>query len=820
MKNYNHQEIEKKWQKKWEEDGIYKVSNDESEKAKYVLVEFPYPSGNLHVGHWFAFCVTDIYVKYLRMKGNKVLFPIGFDAFGLPAENAAIKKNLNPKDWTEENMRTMRDQLKSMGTSFDWDREIITCHTDYYKWTQWLFLKLNENNLVHQAETTVNWCPSCKTGLANEQVINGQCERCDTEVVQKEMNQWMIKITNYADRLIDDLEKLEEWPEAIKESQKNWIGRSEGAEFICNIKDLDIEVRMYNSVPQTFMAETFTAIAPEHPLIKKLIEGTEYEKEVLEYVEKIKEIKIKDKFSADKEKKGVFTGRYIENFCGTGKDLPIWIAPYVLYDYGTGIVNASAHDERDFEFAKENNIPLHPVMFPENEEEAEKIKNLEYAYCKDPNGIIQEPEEFKGRKWKEAREEIINYLVENNYADRKKNYKLRDWIVSRQRYWGCPIPFIHCESCGVIPVPENQLPVELPEVEDYLPNDEGRSPLSKAEDWVNTKCPKCDGDAKRETDTLDTFIDSSWYYLRYCDSKNKDTFADKNILENWIPVDFYSGGAEHTTMHVLYSRFFHKALYDLNLVPEEEPYKNRLNRGLILGPDGNKMSKSKGNVIDPDKEVENVGADTIRSYLAFLGPYNEPGNYPWDVNGIVGIRRFLERFASIEDYIDTEISKESEEKENPEFIKLLNKSIKKVSEDTSKLKFNTAISQIMILINFIIKNENIKISKKSSESIIKLMAPFAPHLAEEIWYNLGNSTSIHEERWPDYDESLIVDEEINLAIQINGKIRDEIVVNKEISEEELKEIVLDREAVNKWIEDKEKIKKFIYIKGKLVSVVV
>lgn len=805
--HYNHKEIESKWQEKWAADNLYKTETTKDSKDKeYILVEYPYPSGNLHVGHWYAFAITDIYARYRKMLGGNVLFPIGFDSFGLPAENAAIKHGISPKKWTYENIDTMKKQILSMGTMFDWSHELAASDPEYYKWTQWLFLQFYKNNLAYQADTPVNWCTSCKTVLANEQVVDGHCERCGNEVEQKNMNQWQLKITKFADNLVDDLDDLD-WPEEIKHSQRNWIGRSHGAEFVCKIKDLDIEVRMYNSVPQTFMAETYTSIAAEHPLINDLVKGTEYEKEVLEFVEKIKEKKAKNKFSIEKDNEGIFTGRYIENFCGTGKDLPIWIAPYVIYDYGTGIVNASAHDQRDFEFAKANNIPLHPVMFPKNSEEAQKVRDLEYAYCKDHEGIMQEPEEFKGRKWGEVREDIIDYLEKNGYAERKTNYRLRDWIVSRQRYWGCPIPIIHCKECGTVPVEEKDLPVELPEIDDYLPRDDGKSPLAKATDWVKTKCPKCNKDAERETDTLDTFVDSSWYYLRYVDSENDEQFADPERIKKWLPVDFYSGGAEHTTMHVLYARFFTKALHSIGLLDFDEPFTRRLNRGLILGPDNQKMSKSKGNVIDPDIEVEKVGADTVRMYLAFIGPYNEVGSYPWDPNGIVGMRRFLEKVY--------EKSNHCVEKSSAEIISELHKTIKKCGEDYNKLKFNTAIAQLMIFINKVDKN----ISKEDFLIFLRLLAPIAPHIAEEIWSNFDNSESIHLQKYPEYNQDLIIEKDITIGVQINGKVRGDITLPKGSNEEEAVNMALENKNISKWSEGKE-IKKVIYIPGKILNLIV
>ena len=808
MHGYNHKDIEKKWQDKWAADKLYETPDKvEGKENEYILVEFPYPSGDLHVGHWYAFAVSDMYARLRQAQGKNVMFPIGFDAFGLPAENAAIKHGLNPRVWTEKNMETMHDQSSLMGAMFDPTRKLATCDPEYYKWTQYIFTQFFEKDLAYQADTNVNWCPSCKTVLANEQVAEGCCDRCDSEVEHKNMKQWIMRITNYAENLIDDLEELN-WPQQVKDAQKNWIGKSQGVEFVCNVKDLDIEMKMYNSVPQTFMAETFTTIAPEHPLVKDLIAGTDQEKEVIEYLAEMKEKKDKDKFSLEKELKGVFTGRYVENFCNTGKNLPIWIAPYVITDYGTGIVNASAHDERDFLFAKENNIPLHPVMFPEDQDETLKIKNLEYAYCKDPKGIIQEPEQFKGRMWYEAREDIIDYLVENKFAERKVNYKLRDWGVSRQRYWGCPIPIIHCADCGPVAVPQADLPVVLPDIEDYLPNAEGRSPLSKVTDWVNTTCPSCQKPAKRETDTLDTFVDSSWYFLRYADPKNAEAFADPEKMQQWMPVDFYSGGAEHTTMHLLYSRFFVKAMNDCGLIDIREPFKQRLNRGLILGPDGNKMSKSKGNVINPDEIVERLGADTVRLYLAFIGPYNEPGNYPWDPNGVVGVRRFLERVWRLHETL--------QEVDGEGVLKALNQMIDKVTQDAGRLKFNTAISAMMV---FVTQAEKKGVSRASYEILLKILSVFAPHVTEELYSILGNTDSIHRESWPEVDRTLLIEDTVVIGVQINGKRRTEHKFSIDASQEDVENIAKnDIPEIKKHLANFE-IARIIYVSGKIVNIV-
>lgn len=716
-KDYDPKEIEAKWQKEWEANKLHSTPDSVSGKEnKYVLVEFAYPSGNLHLGHWYAFSVPDIYARYLRMQGHNVLYPMGFDAFGLPAENAAIKRQLNPRTWTFDNIDYMRKQLRSMGASFDWSREVITAMPEYYKWTQWMFLKFLEKGLAYQLETPVNWCPSCKTGLANEQVIDGKCERCGTVVEKRNMLQWNLRITDYADRLVNDLELLD-WPKPIKEAQKNWIGRSEGS----LIKFDDIEV--FTTRPDTVRGATFLAVS-------------------------------------GKEDK--FTGKYVNN-PATNEKIPVWEAEYVLSDYGTGaIMGVPADDERDLAFAQKHNLPI--------------VEGYEKAGFED-------------------------------FGKKVVKYRLRDWGVSRQRYWGCPIPVIHCKACGTVPVPEQDLPVVLPDIEDYLPSNEGKSPLSKAKAWVNVACPKCGGEAERETDTLDTFVDSSWYFLRYTDPKNEKEFASKEKLKQWLPIDFYSGGAEHTTMHLLYSRFWHKVLFDLGLVNEAEPYTRRMNRSLILGPDGQKMSKSKGNVIDPDKEVERLGADSVRMYLAFVGPYNEVSAYPWNPDGIVGVRRFLERVWRLS-------NKLGGENENST---LLHQTVKKVGDEIVSMKMNTGVSALMILINDLDKRE--KVSTEEYETLLKLLAPFAPHMTEELWHNLGHDTSIHTETWPSYDPEKLTSAEITIAVQVNGKMRATFSASSAIGEAEAVERATGMPEVQKWVGDKG-VKKAIYVPQKLVNLVV
>jgi leucyl-tRNA synthetase len=808
MKQYDHTIIEKKWQQEWAEARLFETPDAvEGKENEYVLVEFPYPSGNLHVGHWYAFALTDIYARFQRLQGKNVLFPIGFDAFGLPAENAAIKNKLNPREWTYQNMETMRAQFALMGASFDWSRELATCSPEYYKWTQFLFLQLFKAGLAQKKTTTVNWDPVDKTVLANEQVLpDGTAERSGALVEQKQMEQWTVGITKYADRLLSDLDELN-WPEPIKDAQRNWIGKSEGAIVTFDVADHALQIPVYTTRIDTIFSGTFLILAPEHPQIatlKALASNTvDIETYVAQAIRKTERTRLID----EKEKTGVQIAGVFAINPATGAKLQIWIADFVLGHYGTGAVFADAHDKRDFDMAKKYGIPLAVSVLPEDRPELyEQIKNLEV--CSESEGLLINSAQFDGLHSKDARPQITSWLEAQGKATPQTQYKLRDWIVSRQRYWGCPIPIINCPSCGAVPVPDEHLPVVLPEIDDYLPRDDGKSPLAKATEWMHVACPACGREAERETDTLDTFVDSSWYFLRYPDARNTEQFADMAKVKEWMPVNFYSGGAEHTTMHLLYARFFNKALFDLGFAPSEEPFTQRLNRGLILGTDGNKMSKSKGNVIDPDTEVAKFGSDTVRSYLAFIGPYNEPGNYPWDPNGIVGVRRFIERIAKITEHIT--------EKTSPAVLQSLHHAIKKVGEDTTRLKFNTAIAQLMTLTNVILKEG---ISQADARMVAIMLTPFAPHLAEELWQELGGVGFVQGETWPVFDAAVLIADTIQIAIQINGKLRDSVEVAPDITEEDLKALVLGREQVQKWLDGKQPIK-VIYVPQKLISIVI
>ncbi|OGG51048.1 hypothetical protein A2763_04220 [Candidatus Kaiserbacteria bacterium RIFCSPHIGHO2_01_FULL_54_36] len=1123
MKSYDHKSIEKKWRNKWEKDGLYKTPDSAKGRENfYLLTEFPYPSGNLHVGHWYAFALPDIRARFESMRGKNVLFPIGFDAFGLPAENAAIKNKVNPRNWTESNIEYMKGQIKSMGTSFDWSREVQTIDPDYYRWTQWMFLQFFKNNLAYRKDTPVNWCPKDKTVLANEQVVDGKCERCDTEVVQKQMLQWNLKITNYADRLIDDLEPLD-WPKEIKDSQRNWIGRSEGAEIdfplVGNVKDdsrflllhgrestsageyqpwlkaelekrgyevevvdlpnpnepndkeqadyvekhckldertvvvghsfggvvalrllerghkvrrvvlvstpysgrfldkkvrksvtaalkkrfdfetikknaktfmvvpdakdpvvpasdgealrkelgamympgkansshftADIEqdvlmmcaptIRVFTTRADTLYGGTYLVLAPEHPWVQLALAHKgllENEDEVVRYIDTSSKKTEIERQAVEKEKTGVKLKGVRAINPATGKEIPIWVADFVIGSYGTGAVFADAHDERDYAFAKKYGIPFKETLEPvatkttgadalkpnmplidrqaamaivrhptedkylgvtykptsvkgfisggiednEKPEEALKREIREEAGFTNIKNVRQLGSVIHSRFWSVkynrntnshylpflveledlAREEVSaaekaehdmewmspteletfinrddwraawNRLQGRAYAGKGilfdsgefsgltsdeaipkigakfgrivKQYHLRDWIVSRQRYWGVPIPIIHCAKCGMVAVPDKDLPVKLPEVKDYLPEGSGKSPLAKATKWVKVKCPQCKGPAERETDTLDTFVDSSWYFLRYSDPKNKKKFADRKKMDAWMPVDLYSGGAEHTTMHVLYSRFWQKALFDLGLVKDSEPYKRRMNRSLILGPDGQKMSKSRGNVVDPDEVVARLGADTVRMYLAFIGPYNEVSSFPWNPDGVAGIRRFLERVVRLSECVVNE--------EVPENESILHKTIKKVGDDIQALKFNTAISQLMISVNHIEKRG--KIAESQWDVFLRLLAPFAPFVSEELWYDAGHKTSLYSAEWPAYDAERLVDEKVTIAVQINGKTRGTALIDVGIDS-----IAQEAEA-QKSVQDRligKKIARTVVVPGRLVNFV-
>jgi leucyl-tRNA synthetase len=806
MNTYDHTKVEKKWQKVWESKKPNKVKEDPKKPKFYALIEFPFPSGaGLHVGHIRSNTAMDIISRKRRMEGYNVLYPIGWDAFGLPTENYAIKTGIQPAIVTKQNTDNFRKQLKALGFSFDWSREIDTTDPKYYKWTQWIFLQFLKKGLAYKKKMIINWCPKDLIGLANEEVVNGCCDRCGTQVEKKEKEQWMLAITKYADRLDKDLDETE-FLEKIKIQQRNWIGKSEGMIFSAPIRNTDITIQTFSAHFEAFAADTFVVIAPDHPLLEKILTDVPDKETILKFARDMVAKRQAQGFEDTKESEGIFTGRYIVDPVGNG-DLPIWIASFALADYGTGIVKCSAHDERDFAFAKKYNIKLKPVMFPTDQVEAEKVRNLSVCFTDATNGVLSEPQQFQGRNAKDSRREIIDYLEKNGIAKRTTTFKLRDWVFSRQRYWGEPIPVVHCEKCGIVPLPDKELPLKLPKVKNYVPTQNGESPLSAIDKWVNTKCPNCKGKAKRETDTMPNWAGSSWYYLRYTDAKNKKAFADPKNLKYWTPVDWYNGGMEHTTLHLLYSRFWHKFLYDLGLVTTKEPYKKRTSHGLILAEGGAKMSKSVGNVINPDDIIKTVGADTLRIHEMFMGPFDQA--IAWDTNSIAGSRRFIERVWKLAEKIGENKSEKIEV--------ATHRTIKKVSEDIEKMGFNTAISSIMILLNDLEKDE--RIPKEIYETLLKILAPFAPHVTEELWSLLKNKGSVHANSWPQYDPSKLIESTVRIMIQVNGKFRGEMSIPADTADAEVEKMALNMDDVKKWIVDKN-VKKVIVIKNKLINIVV
>lgn len=807
MPEYNHKNIEKKWQEKWEQSGIYSATENSKKKKFFGLIEFPYPSGDgLHVGHIRSNTAMDIICRKRRAEGFEVLYPIGWDAFGLPTENYAIKTGRNPKEVTQENTDTFRRQLKALGFSFDWSREIDTTDPAYYKWTQWLFLQFYKHGLAYKKKMAINWCPKDLIGLANEEVVDGCCERCGTAVEKREKEQWMLAITKYADRLDKDLDTVD-FLERIKIQQRNWIGRSEGAQIRFMIHDSRVMneiggVEVFTTRPDTLFGATYLVLAPEHPLLsdKNFQLSISNFQEATEYIARAKNKTEEDRTEVNKDKTGVeIKGIYAINPANNEK-IPVWIADYVLVQYGTGAIMAvPAHDERDFTFAQKYNLPIVSVVSNE--------------------GILVDSKNFSGMTSDEAKKKI----TESVGGKMVTTYKLRDWVFSRQRYWGEPIPMVHCEKCGIVPVPEKYLPVTLPEVKNYKPTETGESPLASISEWVNATCPTCGGKAKRETDTMPNWAGSSWYYLRYIDPKNTRQFALPEKLAYWSgteqkagPVDWYNGGMEHTTLHLLYSRFWHKFLYDLKLVPTSEPYQKRTSHGLILAKGGVKMSKSIGNVVNPDSIVETVGADTLRIYEMFMGPFDQA--IAWDTDSIAGSRRFVERVWKLMNKLATNNSQPTtREDEEKKIETLLHQTIKKVGEDIEAMKFNTAISAMMIFVSELEKAESI--STKTYATLLQLLAPFAPHITEELWEMLGNKTSIHSESWPTCDPEKLVSDTVTIAVQINGKMRATFVVDRSISEDEAKQTALALPESIKWLDGKEP-KKVIYIPGKIVSIVV
>ncbi len=797
---YDPKKLEGKWQKIWEEEKAFCAENDYTKPKFYALVEFPYPSGQgLHVGHPRPYTALDIVSRKRRMEGYNVLFPMGWDAFGLPTENYAIKNKIHPKEVTRQNVAKFKKQLQSLGYSFDWDREVNTTDPNYYKWTQWIFLKLFKKGLAYKSKMPINWCPSCKCGLANEEVVNGQCERCGSDVERRVKSQWMLKITKYADRLIDDLDDVD-YIKRVKISQKNWIGRSNGAEVDFAIKDSEDKLRVYTTRPDTLFGATYMVVAPEHPYIEKYKDRITNMDEVVAYQ---KQASMKSDFERTELAKDK-TGVEIQGISAinpvNGKEIPIWVSDYVLMSYGTGAIMAvPAHDTRDWEFAKKFNIPIIEVIAGGD------VQNE--AFTDVETGTLVNSDFLNGMSVEEGKKAIIEWLRDQGVGEPKRNFKLRDWVFSRQRYWGEPIPVVHCEKCGYVPVPEEELPLELPEVDNYMPTDNGESPIANMREWVETTCPCCGGPAERETDTMPQWAGSSWYFLRYIDPWNEEALADKDALKYWLPVDWYNGGMEHTTLHLLYSRFWHKFLYDEGVVPTKEPYQKRTSHGMILGENGEKMSKSRGNVVNPDDIVEEYGADTLRTYEMFIGTFDSAAS--WSEKGVKGCRRFLDRVWKMQDFVvdgDT-YSHELESK--------MHQTIQKVTNDYENLKYNTAIAALMTLLNDVYKNE--KLTRAEFQTFLQLLNPVAPHITEELWEIMGFEKRIFESAWPTYDEAKTKEQVIEIGVQVNGKLRGTVTLDVDASKEDA--IAAGKEAIQSKIAGKEIVKE-IYVPGKIINLVV
>ena len=799
---YNHKVVEKKWQKVWDDEKAFAATNDYSKPKYYALVEFPYPSGQgLHVGHPRPYTALDIVARKRRMQGYNVLYPMGWDAFGLPTENYAIKNKIHPKIVTENNVKHFKDQLHSLGYSFDWDREINTTDPKYYKWTQWIFLKLFKAGLAYKKEMPINWCTSCKVGLANEEVVNGVCERCGAPVVRKVKSEWMLKITDYADKLIEGLNDVD-YIERVKVSQKNWIGRSTGAEVDFQIKDTEDKLRIYTTRCDTLFGVTYMVVSPEHPYLDKYKDQIKNWEEIVAYREQASRKSDFERAELAKDKTGVAIDGLTAINPVNGKEVPIWVSDYVLMSYGTGAIMAvPAHDERDWEFAKKFQLPIIQVVAKNGEE----VDVNEAAFTDVATGVLINSDFLNGLEVKDAKEKMIKFLEEKGIGQAKTNYKLRDWVFSRQRYWGEPIPIVHCDKCGYVPIDESELPLLLPEVESYMPTDNGESPLAAMTDWVNTTCPCCGGPAKRETDTMPQWAGSSWYFLRYTDPHNDKALASPEALKYWLPVDWYNGGMEHTTLHLLYSRFWHKFLYDQGVVPTPEPYQKRTSHGMILGENGEKMSKSRGNVVNPDDIVQEYGADTLRTYEMFIGAFDLAAS--WSEDGVKGCRRFLDRVWKLQDLMTDEegYSKDLETK--------MHQTIKKVSNDFENLKYNTAIAAMMTLLNDFYKKGSI--TRGELKTLIILLNPVAPHITEEMWQIIGCEGRVYQQTWPEFEEAKTVESSVEIAVQINGKVKGTLGIQKDDPKDQViakaKEVIADKLTGN--------IVKEIYVPGRLVNIV-
>ncbi len=811
---YEPNEIEKKWREKWFSSEIYKANDFENKKEKkYVLVEFPYPSGSgLHIGHTFSFTGGDVYARFMRMRGFNVLFPMGWDAFGLPTENYAIRVKRKPQDITEENTEMFKKQMKELGFSFDWTREINSTDPEYYKWTQWIFLKLFEKGLAYKDERPINWCPSCKIGLANEEVVDGNCERCGAGTTKKNLSQWVVKITEYADKLLEGLEKTD-FVEKVKQAQINWIGKKEWIDITYEIVDTKEKVVVSTTRPDTNFGASFVVLAPEHVLVQKIIEGEITvgvdSQELKDYVKaSLKKSELdRQKDVLGRKKTGVFTGLYALNPLN-GDRLPIWVADFVLQSVGTGaVVGVPAHDVRDFEFAQQFKLPVIRVVEDEKGNRGDVV-SVDDVFVGE--GVAMNSEFLDGLETPKAIVKIMDYLEKKGWGERTVRYHLRDWIFSRQHYWGEPIPMISCEKCGWVPVPEGELPVVLPEVENYEPTDTGESPLAKITQWVNVECPKCKDNAQRETDTMPNWAGSDWYYIRYLDNKNDEVLADKEKMKYWLPVDVYIGGDEHNTLHLLYSRFIYQFLYDLSVVPTPEPYFKRISHGVILGPDHHRMSKSRGNVVIPEDITKKVGADITRAYLMFMGPFDS--TMAWNEKSLLGVKRFGQK-------VHTFVVKNLEifgKEDSVETIKKVNAVNKEITKSLEEFRFNTPLARLMELLNFFEDVGAKSISKETMKTFLKFLAPYMPFLAEELWEVLGGEFSIHNQQWTEYDEKFLKEEEVEIPVQVNGKVRGKVTIDIEINEEELKEVILKDANLKKHIGE---IKKLIYVKGKIVNIV-
>ena len=808
--------IDSKWQARWEQDGLHKVLDNDPRPKWYEMTMYPYPSGDLHIGHWYAMAPADAHARFRKMQGYNVLHPIGFDAFGLPAENAAISRGIHPYEWTISNIENMRRQLRSLGAIYDWDREVITCQPEYYRWNQWFFLKFFEKGLAYRAKAPVVWCPSCQTVLANEQVLNGACERCSSEITRRDLEQWFFKITEYADRLLD-FSGLEEWPERILTMQQNWIGRSEGVEISFDISDADIdenEIRTFTTRIDTLFGVTFVVLAPEHPLVSGLT-TEDNRQSVDEYISKARQTSEIDRLAADKEKTGVFTGSYAVNRVN-GERVPVYIGDYVLTTYGTGaVMGVPAHDARDFIFAQKYKLPIRTVIAPIEW----NGEDLTEAFLGD--GFLTNSGAYDGMTNSEGKTYIAVDLEKKGWGSRTVSFRIRDWLISRQRYWGTPIPMIYCDACGVVPVPEADLPVLLPQDADFTPT--GESPLAANDEFVNTVCPKCGTAARRETDTMDTFMDSSWYMMRYLDPHNASDPSNSKLLQQWMTVDQYTGGAEHAVMHLLYSRFFTKSMHDIGLVDYDEPFLRLFNQGVILGADHDKMSKSKGNVVNPDDFVGTLGADAVRCFLMFIGPWDQGG--PWSDVGINGTARWLNR---VWDIVTRDASSLDSASTNADTVRdtnrILHQTIRKCHNDLDKFKFNTAIASLMELTNHLSKvwsdsSVDAKTWSECTEKLMLMLAPMAPHMTEELWEINEHLYSIHQQEFPSWDDELAAEDVITLVLQVNGKVRDKIEVSAGIEESEAQALALSSPKIQGFVEGKSVLKS-VYVPGRLVNVVV